>query len=84
MDTQSLRGKVAIGVARHCKAAGVPCVAIVGDIGEDIQGAYNEGISGIFTINRIAAPYQTLRTRALTDLRWTAENLFRFYQAVNK
>jgi glycerate kinase len=48
IDGQSLRGKVVIGVARRAKKANVPVVAVVGDIGDDIEGAYDEGVSAIF------------------------------------
>jgi glycerate kinase len=35
IDTQSLRGKVVIGVARRARKAGVPVTVIAGDIGDD-------------------------------------------------
>ena len=40
MDGQSLRGKVVMGIARRAKPLGVPVVAVVGDIGDDITPAY--------------------------------------------
>ncbi len=82
IDTQSLRGKVVLGVARRAKAAGVPAVALVGDIGDQIEAAYAEGLCGIFSINRIAAPYAEQKKRAASDLSLTAENLFRFMREV--
>ena len=77
IDKQSLRGKVVIGVARHAKVHGTPVIAFVGDIGDDIDSAYDEGVTGIFSINRIAAPYSVLRNRAENDLRLTVENFLR-------
>jgi len=77
LDTQSLRGKVVIGVARRAKAAGVPLVAIVGDIGDNIEKAYELGVTGIFSINRVAVPYGEARLRAKEDLRLTVDNLMR-------
>lgn len=80
IDTQSLRGKVVIGVARAAKKQNVPVVAVVGDIGDDIDAAYDEGVSGIFSINRVAVPYKEARTRAQSDMRLTMDNILRFMQ----
>lgn len=78
LDTQSLRGKVVIGVARHAKKAGVPVIAITGDIGDDIKGAYDEGVSAIFSINRVAVPFSEAKLRCKSDLALTMDNLLRF------
>jgi glycerate kinase len=77
IDSQSLRGKVVIGVARRAKKQGVPVIAIVGDIGDAIEGAYDEGVKAIFSINRRAIPFQEARTRCKSDLALTMDNLFR-------
>jgi glycerate kinase len=77
IDTQSLRGKVVIGVARRAKKQGVPVIAIVGDIGDAIEGAYAEGVRAIFSINRRAIPFQEARTRCKSDLSLTMDNLLR-------
>lgn len=82
IDGQSLRGKVVIGVARKAKAKGVKVIAIVGDIGDDIENAYNEGVTGIFSTNRVAVPYKEARPRAKSDLRLTVDNLLRYQKAI--
>ncbi|MDR1438615.1 MAG: glycerate kinase [Clostridiales bacterium] len=82
IDAQSLRGKVAIGVARRARAAGVPTVAIVGDAGDGAEGAYAEGVSGIFSINRLAVDFSLARPRCRDDLRFAAANLMRFCKAM--
>lgn len=82
IDGQSLRGKVVIGVARKAKAKGVKVVAIVGDIGNDVGGAYKEGVTGIFSINRVAVPYKEARPRAKSDLALTMENLLAYTSAL--
>ena len=79
IDFQSLLGKVVIGVARRTKRAGVPLIAVVGDIGDNIDAAYEAGVSAIFSINRVAVPYQQARTRAKNDLALTMDNLMRFF-----
>lgn len=78
IDTQSLRGKVVIGVGRRAKKYGVPVVAIVGDISDGIEEAYEQGVSGIFSINRHAIPLSESKLRSKTDLRLTMDNLIRF------
>lgn len=78
IDSQSLRGKVVIGVARRTKKKNVPLIAIVGDIGDNVDNAYDEGVSAIFSINRVAVPFQEAKARSKDDLRLTAENLMRF------
>ncbi len=82
IDSQSLRGKVVIGVARRTKKEGVPLIAIVGDIGDDIEGAYAEGVSAIFSINRVAVPYKEAKLRSKSDLALTVDNLMRFTSRV--
>ena len=82
IDSQSLRGKVVIGVARRTRRLNVPLVAIVGDIGDHIESAYDEGVSAIFSINRVAVPFSEARQRAQSDLALTVDNLFRLFQGM--
>ncbi len=84
IDTQSIRGKVVIGIARRTKKAGVPLIAIVGDIGDGIEEAYEMGVSGIFSINRVAVEYKDARKRAKEDLYLTVDNLMRYMKAIGK
>ncbi len=81
MDGQSLRGKVVMGVARRAQMFHVPVVALVGDIGDHIEPAYAQGLSGVFSINRVALPFSEARTRCRQDLALTTENLLRFFTA---
>jgi glycerate kinase len=77
IDSQSLRGKVVIGVAQRAKQQNVPVIAVVGDIGDPIDAAYDQGVSAIFSINRVAVPYQAAKFRAKEDLQRTMDNLCR-------
>ena len=83
IDSQSLRGKVVIGVARRTKRHGVPLVAVVGDIGDDIEGAYDEGVSAIFSINRVAKDFKQVIGRAHSDMELTMDNLMRFLKRMD-
>lgn len=82
IDSQSLRGKVVIGCARRAKEAGVPLIAVVGDIGDNIDSAYDEGVRAIFSINRAAVPFEQAKKRSRNDMALTMDNLARFIRVL--
>ena len=84
LDSQSLRGKVVIGVARRAKALGVPAAALVGASETDMAAAYGEGVSGVFPINPAPAVFEEVKAHCQENLRFTAANLVRFYRAVRR
>jgi len=84
IDTQSIRGKVVMGIARRTKKADIPLIAIVGDIGDGIEEAYEKGVTGIFSINRVAVEYKDAKKRAKQDLYLTVDNLMRFIKRIDK
>lgn len=49
MDGQSAFGKVACGVGERCKVQGIPCIAVVGGLGEGYQAMYDHGITSMVT-----------------------------------
>lgn len=77
IDSQSLRGKVVAGVASRTKNLGVHTIAVVGDIGDDIQPIYDRGVSAVFSINRVAVDFSRAKGRSKSDLALTIENLMR-------
>ena len=81
IDSQSLSGKVVIGVARRAKLKKVPVIAVVGDIGEGAELAYREGVTSILSINRLAIPFEEARKHSREDLKATADNLMRTLRA---
>jgi glycerate kinase len=82
IDAQSLRGKVVIGVARRAKKQGVPVIALVGDIGDAIEGAYDEGLSAVFSINRRPLPFEEAKLQSESNLALTMDNLLRIFVTV--
>ena len=50
LDASSFSGKAPIGVARLCKELGVPCVALVGSLGDGAEHATAEGVSSYHVI----------------------------------
>ncbi len=81
IDSQSLRGKVVAGVAGHAKRMGVPLVAVVGDIGDNIEPVYSMGVTAVFSINQVAVDFSISKTRTRSDLAKTMDNLTRFLTA---
>lgn len=77
IDSQSLRGKVVIGVSRRAKLLGIPVFAVVGDVGDDIDEAYSQGVTAVFSTNHLAIPFSEAKKRSKLDYRLTIENLFR-------
>lgn len=84
IDGQSLRGKVVIGIAERASRVGVPVVAIVGDISDDACAAYDKGVSAIFSINRLAIPFEKARLRSKQDLAATVNDILRFLKICGK
>jgi glycerate kinase len=50
IDRQTRFNKAPAGVARTAKAAGVPCIAICGGVGDGIESLYDIGIEAVFSI----------------------------------
>lgn len=83
IDNQSLRGKVVIGVASRAKIKQVPVYALVGDIGDKIEEVYQKGVTGVFSINRVAKPFNQVKERSKSDLYLTVDNLLRVFKNYN-
>ncbi|MGI6084848.1 MAG: glycerate kinase [Acetivibrionales bacterium] len=82
LDSQSLRGKVVIGIAQRARVKNVPVIAVVGDVSDDGYEAYNMGISAIFSINRLAIPFSEAKLRSKKDYKATFEDIVRLIKAV--
>lgn len=77
IDWQSAHGKVPGTIARHCKAAGVPCVALCGSIGKNAETLYNEGITAIFSAVQGAASFDEIRKTAREDMEFLTDSVLR-------
>lgn len=81
IDSQSARGKVVSGVAARCRKAGVPVVAVVGQIDQGFEEMYQQGLTAVFSINRAAQPFAESRFHAGENLALTMENIARLLAA---
>ncbi|EKE84504.1 glycerate kinase [Idiomarina xiamenensis] len=77
IDSQSLQGKVPIGVAQRAQQAGKPVIALVGAYQGELSAFYEQGISAVFSVvDGPAELSQALRSGAVNVSR-CAENLMR-------
>lgn len=82
LDSQSLRGKVVIGVAQRAKVLNKPVIAIVGGADdEEIHEAYDMGVTAVFPINRLPQDFSVSRYHSVENLRYTADNILRLLAA---
>ena len=77
IDSQSLRGKVVIGIAGRAKKLNTPVIAVVGDIGDNMEPAYEMGVSAIFSTNRVAVEFPKAKLRAKSDMSLTMDTVLR-------
>ena len=77
IDSQSLSGKVVMGVAKRAKAKGVPTIVLVGAIGEGVDPIYDEGVTAIFSINRAPIPFEEARHHSKENLYFMMKNVIR-------
>ena len=84
LDSQSLRGKTVIGVARRARALGIPAAALVGGCETALDAVYAAGVSGVFPINPAPCTLAEARQHSEKNLRFTVENLLRFMAALEK
>lgn len=84
LDSQSLRGKTVIGVARRAKALGVPVAALVGGCETALDAVYEAGVSGVFPVNPVPCTLAEAQQHGEAHLRFTVGNLLRFMAALEK
>jgi len=77
IDSQSLRGKVVIGIAEKAKKQQVPVLALVGSVGDGAEAAYSMGVTSIISINRKAEDFSLSRYKSKENLAATVEAILR-------
>jgi glycerate kinase len=76
-DKQSLGGKVCIGIARRAKALQIPVIVIAGGVLDPVEAAYAEGVSAVFSINRLPEDLEISASKSADNLIYTTENIIR-------
>ena len=69
LDSQSMRGKVVIGVARRVKKVPAQLVAVVGQVTADPSDLKREGIDHVVVTNYLNLSFEQLKTRADRDMK---------------
>lgn len=84
-DSQSLHGKVVMGVANRSQKYKTPVIVVTGAIGENIQEAYNKGITAIFSINKEPMEFSKSALKSKENMILTMENILRLlkYEVAN-
>lgn len=77
LDSQSLRGKVVMGVAKRASVANVPVIVVAGGADLDIDEIYNFGVTSVFTINRLPEDFEISRSKSMENLNFTMDNILR-------
>ena len=77
VDSQSAYGKVLSGIGAYAQAAGVPVIAVAGDVSPDYKAVLSCGITAVFSINHLAVPFETAKLSSVENLRDTVTNICR-------
>jgi len=77
VDSQSAYGKVISGIGAYAQKAGVPVIAVAGDVSPDYEPVLSQGVTAVFSINHLAVPFETAKQTSQKDLRDTVINICR-------
>ena len=80
-DNQSLGGKVVSGIAKRSKRRNVPLIVVAGGA-QDLPGAYEIGVTAVFTINRLPESLKDSARKSSDNLRAEVDNIFRLIRAI--
>lgn len=75
IDSQSLRGKTPVGVARLAQRHGIPVIAIAGSLGNGAEQLHAEGIASMLSVVPGACTLEQALADAARNVRVTARNL---------
>ncbi len=82
LDSQSLRGKVVIGIAERAKKQNKNVIAVVGGADDsEIDKAYEMGVTAVFPINRLPQDFSISRHHSKENLAYTVDNILRLLAA---
>lgn len=84
IDYQSLRGKVVIGVAKRARKQNVPVTVIVGGADDNIDEAYNLGVTSIFSINKLPESFETSCYKSVENMTFAVDNILRLIKSLRR
>ena len=78
LDSQSLRGKVVMGIAKRAQQQEKKVIAVVGGADDkNIEEAYQMGVTAVFPINRLPQDFSVSRQYSAENLSYTVDNILR-------
>ncbi len=80
MDSQTICGKVPVGVAKVAKAAGLPVIALCGGLGQGFEAVYAEGIDAVFPIPHNISSLKEALLSSRQNLEREARNVAAVYK----
>ena len=81
-DQQSLHGKAVIGIAKRAKEKNIPVIVLTGGVENDMDAAYEMGVSAVFSINRLPQKFSVSRYKSVENMTATFENILRFIKSL--
>ena len=84
LDSQSVRGKVISGVAKHAGRKGVPVIAVVGGVTPEVEALCDDpdfGLTAVFPINRQAVGFEESRLFSRENYTYTLNSILRLIHA---
>ncbi|MFM2480740.1 glycerate kinase [Celerinatantimonas sp. YJH-8] len=80
LDSQSIQGKVPVGVAKLAKKYHKPVIGIAGCLSEDVEVVYDHGLDCVFSVILRPCSLQEAFDDTRQNLVITARNIARLYQ----
>ena len=79
LDQQSINGKLTVGVARLGKKYGIPVVGLAGAIEGPFETLYDEGFTGVFSIQSGPLSLEESQTMAAQLIQVATSRIYRFF-----
>ncbi|MFM2486022.1 glycerate kinase [Celerinatantimonas yamalensis] len=80
IDSQSIHGKVPIGVARLAKKYHKPVIGIAGSLSQDVKVVYSHGLDCVFSVILSPCSLETAFAQTEANIRLTARNIAKSFQ----
>ena len=75
IDSQSINGKVPVGVAALAKKHNIPVIGIAGSLGKDVEVVNGYGIDAVFSILNKCCTFPEAAAETAENLELTARNI---------
>ena len=79
MDTQSINGKLTVGIARMAKNHKIPIIGLTANLQGPHESFYKEGFTAVFPIQDRPMSMKESKAEVKKLLETTAQNVFRAF-----